>query len=151
MVSYEGRELRFNQDPISLWFGGYTSEDDSSLEYDQENNETIDSKTDDYQELNDSDNITNSRYVYLYFTTPDEKYYSADLVIDFPTFISSIGGNLGLFLGFSCMGVLSRLYAWIEERYMKSNDNKINDQVKISDQNGSVRNIRSAYAYAESQ
>ena len=60
MVSYEGRELRFNQDPISLWFGDDTSEDESSLEYDQENNETIDSKTDDYQELNDSDNITNS-------------------------------------------------------------------------------------------
>ena len=149
-MSYEGRELRFNQDPIELWFGHDTGEDYGLLEYDQENNETIDSKTDDYQELKDSDNYTNSRFVYLYFTTPDEKYYSADLVIDFPTFISSIGGNLGLFLGFSCMGVLSRLYTWIEERYMKSNDNRINDQVKISDQNGSVRNIRSAYAYAES-
>ena len=144
-MTYEGRELRFNQDPISLWFGGYTSEDD----YDEEKNETVDLETDDDQESNDFDNITNSRYVYLYFTTPDETYYSADLIIDFPTFISSIGGNLGLFLGFSCMGVLSRLYEWIEGRYMKSNQNKINDQIKISDQNGSVRNIRSAYAYEE--
>ena len=96
-------------------------------------NGNLNSNSEENQEFGVPDNVTNSRYVYLYFTTPDETTYSSELIIDFPTFISSIGGNLGLFLGFSCMGVLFPLYEWMEVRYIKSISNK------------NVRRVRSAH------
>ena len=56
------------------------------------------------------------RYIYLYYTTADETRISSELLIDFVGFISAIGGNLGLFLGFSFMGMIFELYDWIEAR-----------------------------------
>ena len=71
-----------------------------------------------------SDNYLQWRYVYLYYTTADEITYSSDLMIDFPGFISATGGNLGLFLGFSFMGMLFSLYEWIEARLLTRNVGK---------------------------
>ena len=133
IVTYEARKLKFNQDPISVWFGADNSEDEISTDSNDDINENVNSNSNKNQELGVADNIIKSRYVYLYFTTPDETTYSSELIIDFPTFISSIGGNLGLFLGFSCMGVLFPLYEWMEVRYIKSIPNK------------NVRRVRSAH------
>ena len=117
IVTYEARELKFNQDPISVWFGADNSEDEISTDSNDDINENVNSNSNKNQELGVTDNIIKSRYV--------ETIYSSELIIDFPTFISSIGGNLGLFLGFSCMGVLFPLYEWIEVRYIKFIPNKI--------------------------
>ena len=55
------------------------------------------------------------RYIYIYYITSDETTYTSSLMIDWPTFISSIGGNLGLFLGFSFLGILFPMYEKIEQ------------------------------------
>ena len=70
------------------------------------------------------ENYSQSRYVYLYYTTADEITYSSELMIDFPGLISSTGGNLGLFLGFSFMGMLFSLYEWMEARFLNRNVGK---------------------------
>ena len=46
----------------------------------------------------------NARIVQLYYTTTDVKVSKTSLRLDFNTFISNVGGNLGLFLGFSIIG-----------------------------------------------
>ena len=42
----------------------------------------------------------------LYYSTMDVKVSTTVNLIDVPTFVGSIGGNLGLFLGFSFLGSL---------------------------------------------
>ena len=70
------------------------------------------------QNMNESTKVEYSqqRFIYLYYTTADETRISSELLIDFVGFISAIGGNLGLFLGFSFMGMIFELYDWIEAR-----------------------------------
>ena len=50
------------------------------------------------------------RFVKIYFNTADEIVYSSDRLVDIANFISSVGGNLGLFLGFSFFGLLFTFY-----------------------------------------
>ena len=68
--------------------------------------------------MNESTKVGHSqqRSIYLYYTTADETTLSSEVLIDFASFISAIGGNLGLFLGFSFMGMIFELYDWIEAR-----------------------------------
>ena len=70
------------------------------------------------QNMNESTKVEYSqqRFIYLYYTTADETRISSELLIDFAGFISAIGGNLGLFLGFSFMGMIFELYDWIEAK-----------------------------------
>ena len=89
--------MEFIQDPLLLWF-------DDNEDSNAGNNDTY------------FDNSLQCRYVYLYYTTSNEMTYSSDLMIDFSGLISATGGNLGLFLGFSFMGILFSLYEWIEAR-----------------------------------
>ena len=46
------------------------------------------------------------RDIAIYYSTTGFRITKTSLLIDLPTFISNIGGNLGLFLGFSCLGTL---------------------------------------------
>ena len=46
------------------------------------------------------------RFFYVYYTTADETVFTSDQLVDMAGFISSVGGNLGLFLGFSFLGIL---------------------------------------------
>ena len=73
------------------------------------------------------------RYVYVYYSTSDETTYTSNLLIDLPTFISSTGGNLGLFLGFSFMGMLFSLYEWIEQRFLGRNLNRNPERIHLSE------------------
>ena len=57
------------------------------------------------------------RFFYVYFTSADEKTYNSDRLVDFANFISSVGGNLGLFLGFSFLGLLFTFYEKAEVFY----------------------------------
>ena len=72
------------------------------------------------------------RYVYVYYSTSDEITYTSNLLIDLPTFISSTGGNLGLFLGFSFMGMLFSLYEWIEKRFLGRNLNNNPNRIPVA-------------------
>jgi hypothetical protein len=44
--------------------------------------------------------------LYLYFGTLDVEERIDNLDYDFESFLAAVGGNLGLFLGFSCLSVL---------------------------------------------
>ena len=68
------------------------------------------------QESSDPEVLT-MRYFYLYYTTADETEISSDRLVDLASFIGSVGGNLGLFLGFSFLGILFPLYEWAEKIY----------------------------------
>ena len=44
------------------------------------------------------------RTIYLFYTTTDVKVFTTSVKVDFNTFISNVGGSLGLFIGFSVLG-----------------------------------------------
>ena len=52
----------------------------------------------------------------MYYTTADVAKYTANKVVDLPTFISAVGGNLGLFLGVSFLGTFFWIYEEMETR-----------------------------------
>ena len=58
------------------------------------------------------------RYITMYYTTSDIATFTSDKLIDFPTFVSATGGNLGLFLGLSFLGILFWFYECMEKVYL---------------------------------
>ena len=50
--------------------------------------------------------IIAERYIIMYYSNEDVKIYTTSELVTFSSFISSIGGNLGLFVGFSFIGVV---------------------------------------------
>ena len=50
----------------------------------------------------------------MYYPSSDVATLTEEKLIDFSNFVSAVGGNLGLFLGFSFLGLLSSLYEYIE-------------------------------------
>ena len=153
-ISYDVTALQFIQDPVQIWlFKDYNgdendSNNDTSTEIqDEELHNNTTSQQDKANETyataeegnstkgnnSSSESYSQLRYVYLYYTTADEITYSSDLLIDFPGFISATGGNLGLFLGFSFMGMLFTLYGWMEDRFLNRNFEK---STKVRKSNG---------------
>ena len=80
-----------------------------------------------------------TRYITMYYTTSDVATFTEDRLIDFSGFVSAVGGNLGLFLGFSFLGMLFSLYEYIENVLLTklTKQDKLK-KVKIS-QSGSSR------------
>ena len=74
-----------------------------------------------------SDNVDEEsltmRFFYMYYTTADEIEFETDELVDFATFIGSVGGTLGLYLGFSFLGMLFPLYDYAEAAYERWNSN----------------------------
>ena len=125
--TYEVRALKFKQDPLNIWFGEHDSndtlmelkddiaKDDGISEKDagEESEDTLNPQKRNMSVNEDqSSEYTPShpRYIYVYYTTSDETTYTSAQLIDLPNFISSTGGNLGLFLGFSFMGIHFPIY-----------------------------------------
>ena len=54
-----------------------------------------------------------SRAVLLYYSTTDIKVSTTSMLISLSSFISSIGGNLGLFVGFSFLSVFLLIYKYL--------------------------------------
>ena len=50
-----------------------------------------------------------TRLIRMYYTTSDVTTTTESQLIDFSGLISAVGGNLGLFLGFSFLGILINL------------------------------------------
>ena len=59
----------------------------------------------------------NNRAISIYYATTDVKVSTTSEVIDFPTFISNVGGNLGLFVEFSILGGLFFIYDFLAARF----------------------------------
>ena len=102
----KGRNSGFKSDVGSLY--RWLLKQDSSIGQEERNS----------QNMNESTQVgySQQRSIYLYYTTADETTLSSEVLIDFASFISAIGGNLGLFLGFSFMGMIFELYDWIEAK-----------------------------------
>ena len=64
--------------------------------------------------------ISSTRSISIYFATTDVKVYTTSYKIDFNTFISNVGGNLGLFVGFSVLGGLFFVYDFIASHVCKN-------------------------------
>ena len=61
--------------------------------------------------------LTNtSRKIVISYATRTVKVITTSRLIDLPSFISSVGGNLGLFVGFSFINMFFFLYEEIEKR-----------------------------------
>ena len=52
----------------------------------------------------------------IYYATTNVKVSTTSLKIDLSTFISNVGGNLGLFVGFSVLGSLFFIYDFITSK-----------------------------------
>ena len=61
------------------------------------------------------------RYLNIYYGTTNVKVSTTSLKIDLNTFISNVGGNLGLFVGFSVLGGLFFIYDFISQHICNSN------------------------------
>ena len=80
-----------------------------------------------------------NRTVAMYYTTSDVTTFTEARLIDFSGFVSAVGGNLGLFLGFSFLTMLFDLYDYIENSLSsKSNPATSTKSIKVS-QSGSLR------------
>ena len=73
------------------------------------------------QQNDEEDEPLEMRFFYMYYTTADETQFTTDKLIDIATFIGSVGGTLGLYLGFSFLGMLFPLYDYAEASYKKWN------------------------------
>ena len=87
---------------------------DAEQESKLEENETTANYTTN-QTNNVENEIENYRNLYLYYGTTDVKVSTTSELIDFSTFISNVGGNLGLFLGFSVLGTFFFIYDFVAE------------------------------------
>jgi hypothetical protein len=56
------------------------------------------------------------RGIYVYYSTLDVTTYVNAKMMSFNTFISTVGGNLGLFVGFSCSSVFFGIIDWVAKR-----------------------------------
>ena len=74
--------------------------------------------SDAWENFNKTNTTAFDRSLVMYFTTADVNAYSSERMIDLPTFISSTGGNLGLFLGFSFMGILFSIYEGVQQQFL---------------------------------
>ena len=51
----------------------------------------------------------NEMYIRLTYTTTDTEIHDEVLIQDLSTFIGTVGGSLGLFIGFSYTGLIGKL------------------------------------------
>ena len=57
-----------------------------------------------------------SRVILLFYTATDVKISKTSLKVDLNTFVSNVGGSLGLFIGFSVLGVIFFIYDLISSK-----------------------------------
>ena len=104
-------------------------------------NSTLDKSTKSETNQDSSDNTegnqkenTRSRAIYIYYSTTNVRLSSTSKLISLSTFISSIGGNLGLFVGFSFMSVLLYVYkCLVKMTPSKKKDKVVPDNIENGD------------------
>ena len=53
--------------------------------------------------------------IYLYYSSTEIKVKSSELLVTFSSFVSAVGGNLGIFIGFSFLGFFTKFYGMIQK------------------------------------
>ena len=53
--------------------------------------------------------------IYLYYVTTEIKVKSSELLVTFSSFVSAVGGNLGIFIGFSFLGFFTKFHDMIKK------------------------------------
>ena len=72
------------------------------------------------------------RAVLFYYSTTDVKVWTSSKLITLSSFISSIGGNLGLFVGFSFLNVLLVTYKFIKHiSFLKKQERPVSDEILL--------------------
>ena len=56
-----------------------------------------------------------NKTIKIYYSTTDVKVSEVIDIIDLATFVGSIGGNLGLFLGFSFLGLFNAVWDFLPQ------------------------------------
>ena len=146
-IKYQGKPMVFQQDPLNMWWpqpsepapvDNSTTQDNGTIsDYmapSEGNLEIQNNNTESYEYDNETETLSNEttsnyvdeeplkmRFFYMYYTTADETEFNTDEMIDLATFIGSVGGTLGLYLGFSFLGMLFPLYDYIEAAYARWN------------------------------
>ena len=69
---------------------------------------------------NEDGNATkvDARLINLFYSSTDVKVSTTSLKVDFNTFVSNVGGSLGLFIGFSVLGGIFFLYDIIFSKFI---------------------------------
>ena len=67
--------------------------------------------------MNDVSKPIETSAINIFYSTTDIRVESVEILVSFNSFISSVGGSLGLFLGFSFLGFLSLFYDCIKTLY----------------------------------
>ena len=69
-------------------------------------------------QTNEEDDIpvVSIRNINLFYSTTDEKVSTTSLRVDLNTFVSNVGGSLGLFIGFSVLGGFFFIYDFISSK-----------------------------------
>ena len=65
-----------------------------------------------------SPDVCTNRLIALFYSTTDVKVSTTNLRVDFNTFVSNVGGSLGLFIGFSVLGGFFFIYDYISSKFM---------------------------------
>ena len=68
--------------------------------------------------------IDKNHFIYFYYSTTEVPVQTEEFILDSANFISAIGGNLGMFIGFSFLGFFSWFYDKIERIYKNIYMNK---------------------------
>ena len=53
--------------------------------------------------------------IYLYYSSTEINVKSSELLVTFSSFVSAVGGNLGIFIGFSFLGFFTKFYDMIQK------------------------------------
>ena len=65
-----------------------------------------------------SPDVCSNRLITLFYSTTDVKVSTTNLRVDFNTFVSNVGGSLGLFIGFSVLGGFFFIYDYISSKFI---------------------------------
>ena len=53
--------------------------------------------------------------IYLYYSSTEIKVKRSELLVTFSSFVSAVGGNLGIFIGFSFLGFFTKFHDMIKK------------------------------------
>ena len=91
----------------------YIKYEAQTLSYDKFSSITIIPDNNDTNNLSDNNQIAREdedKMIIFYYYTTEIEVITVDLLINFSNFLSAIGGNLGMFIGFSFFGCFASGY-----------------------------------------
>ena len=99
-----------------------------TLSYDKFSSFTIIPNNNEANNLSDENQTAGEeedKMIIFYYYTTEIEVITVDLLINFSNFLSAIGGNLGMFIGFSFFGCFAAAYDAINRISKQVNSNKV--------------------------